>query len=307
MYPHNKKKIGVKYYTKIEEDNSYEILRLVRKKGDSIYIALDEETHEQAHVSIKALEEDYHMLKPHGRLVISFGEVGGGKHLLTDVMVSFYEYESTVPTIVCRQNVIDPFVELMYGGRKRKFGLAISKKSCPDWIDFEKLGDGINNRLDTVIDVYLDDTFEDIKRLIPNVISKADSYILRLKDLFTDLEGFHETLSELLEENGFWDLIDEHFNILHIPDSIETDDKGIRLYVNQVGAIEKHIGYHIDNIELVPYWYDIDLNMIDDDYLLIRDQSKYVWVIKYQKLFPLERKYNGLSKEEIELFCSIKK
>ena len=309
MYPHNKKKIGVKYYTKIEEENSYEVLRLLRKKGDSNYIALDDETYEQALVSTKALEEDYYMLKPQGRLVVTFGEVGTAKRLLNlvDVMVSFYEYGSTTPDIVCRQNVIDPYYFMCYGGKPLKFGTAIAKKDCPEWIDFEKLSNEIVNRTDTVIDIYLDDTYEDIKRMIPNVITKADSYCLRSKELNFDALGMHKTLESLLEENGFWDLVDRHFEVYPIPDAIETDSKGIHLHVNQIAAIEKHIDYHIDNIEIIPYWYDIELDMISGDYMLVRDQSKYVWVVKYQKLFPLERKYKGLTEEEIKLFCSVKR
>lgn len=308
MKPVNKRQIGVKYYRKNDDEDSYEVLRILRKKGDSSYFVLDDETSEQMQISVRELKSDYHMLTPHGRLMVTFGEVGKNKYTLPEVMVSFYKYGNIVPEVICRQNVLDPYEQILfYGGQKTKFGFALSKKECPVWIDFDMMDKNIKNRLDTVVDIYMDDCYKDLKLLIPNVINKADSYLANNKKILPNVSGLCDNLKDLLYSTRFWGLVDSYFGISRIPYPIEVTPKGPRFSLSQFKEIERIVGYHIGEIELYPYWYDIELELIQGDYLLLRDEDDYVWVMRYQKLQPLEREYNGLSKSEIETFLSIKK
>ncbi len=71
--------------------------------------------------------------------------------------------------------------------------------------------------------------------------------------------------------------------------------------------IENHIHKVINNLDIIVYGKDIDLDKIKTDYMLVRDATGVVYLFNYVAGSNLFDKDSSMTKEELEKFTKVKK
>jgi len=290
--------VGSKFYKYIGED--LEVIRIVKYKNADNVIVKKDSTNELFSKTIKEIETDYVLISFNGLLTISKVSIGSDKE---DVIVSLYrkkeiEEKKNLPYLVCRQGITDlhaqPFTE---GSGKEYYGACISQETMPAGIEFDVMlaCNGVVKDSIQVIAVYLNDTFDDIISLI-----KTEKYDNTLNLLFLDhlqyvskkygqmyykaklqtkeCEGYYTTLRDLLYYNNFMYDFYRGFNIYPldydlkdqqpIPEECKTD-------------LSNFLCKNIDITFAMKYYYDISLDNIQKDYVLVSDKDQNVFIIVY--------------------------
>jgi len=293
-----KKYVGCKFY-RTKEDGELEIIRVLKKRSEIACTVITEGDPNSRRVMTAENMKKYNLLKPNG--VCSFNIVDiieSKRYKAQDVMVLLSSFGKEKDFAMCRQLIVNPFTEGTYG---RTYGLSMSRDTCPTEIDYD-MAKGCNGVAFTqLINIYRDDTPDSIMALAKSTIPRCDKVLKELKQRFKDEFGFCSSLKELLEHNSFWEEYDRMFGIKVINDIIKNNT----LSLEQLTYLETEISYLMDNVIVVPYGYDINLNAIKSDYMLIRDKTNQLYLVSYLRGTFLTQEH--MSEEEIKKFTSIKK
>ena len=191
---------GLKYYT-YNDNHEVVVLRLKKIKNSDLYIMLDKDNNE-VRLSKKEFDK-YIKLNQDGFVTFSRVALEQG---IEDVIVSLHRREdlssTSVPYAVCRQNIFDIFTNQINRDENMMYvGVSVSKDTCPVDVDYN-ITLACNGVLESdIVNVYLDDTLEDIMRFINPV-----NYDRVLKRLYDDI-GNNKTVSgycKSLNELKFW-------------------------------------------------------------------------------------------------------
>lgn len=301
---------GLKYYKPTDDEKGYTVLRVVKKKGDSNYVIFYENNPGVKHIVTRDFLSGFRPIRPHANFGIVFCETGGGKYRLEDVVTLFAKDGMTSDFAICRQNVIDPLYALL--GGENKYGMAISRDSIPSNIDYDAFKRHDKFIRSVNLYAYLDDTVDSLLSLIPSIKIQADKILKASYDKFhKDGKGFCKTLKELYENNDLWGLWDSMFGIKSIPGEVQLPSEKnpmCQMDIQQVYALQNAIGYYINDLVIVPYWYDIEFANIRIDFDLVRDSTGKVYLVTYQKGdgITIPENEQALTKEEKEKFLAPK-
>ncbi len=312
--------LGSKYFRYIDDD--IEILRVYKCNDIEVKLYNDKDKDKTFKMTIKELEENYTKLNPHA--VINFCIVKVGNNL-DDVIVAMHKMSDLfsnepTPYCVCRQNITDVFANQIKLSNKMYVGCSMSLETCPPDVDYRIMiaCNGITKSVNVCS--YIDDTLDDILKMV-----KTKDFDRSLEALFTDhvnyevktnpalsmmknrimkldtYNGYCKSLKDLLEKNNFMYDFYRAFNI--IPIDLElTYDKETNIVSQDIVDIISDI-YEINIISTycIEYWYDIVLEDIENDYVLIMDKYNKLYLVAYvnggQKHIEIE---NVESEENIE-------
>ena len=162
---------------------------------------------------------------------------------------------------------------------------------------------------------YMDDTLDDILSLVKakeynntlealfidhvNAVVRNNPTMAAMKDRIMKLEsydGYCKSLSLLLEQNNFMYDFYQAFKIIPIDEVVSFNEEGA-VSNNIVNIISDIFEINIASTLCIPYWYDIDLSNIDNDYVLIIDNNDKLYVVAYVSNGP---KHIDIEKVESE-------
>lgn len=308
--------LGAKYYRYDENDN-IELIRVTRHNDVEAKILIG--TNEYKKISIEELEKQYVRLNPHAIVNFCIVKLKDG---LDDVIVTVHKMSDLTsneptPYCVCRQNITDVFANQIQISDKMYVGCCMSLDTCPPDIDYRIMI--ACNGMDKCVNVcaYMDDTLKDITGFV-----KAKDFNNTLESLFIDhanavvkslpdsiargtkerimkldcYDGYCKTLDLLLEQNNFMYDFYQAFNIIPIDEEVTYNSEGA-VTENIANIISDLYEVNITSTLCMEYWYDIDLDSIQNDYVLIMDKNNKLFVIAYVSNGP---KHINIEKVESE-------
>jgi hypothetical protein len=251
-------------------------------------------------MTTKELEDKYIRLNPHGIVNFCIVKVGND---LDDVIVLLHKMSDLAtneptPYCACRQNITDVFA-MQLNPDKLYVGCSMSLDTCPPDVDYRNMMacNGINKCINVC--VYMDDTLDDLLSMINtkdfdrtlealfndhlNYVVKQNPTLAMMKDRMRKLEthdGYCKSLRRLLEDNNFMYDFYRSFNIIPINKKVLYDLEG-KVDSETVKIIADINQINIVSTLCVKYWYDIDLEEIDNDYALVLDSDNDLFVIAY--------------------------
>lgn len=300
--------IGSKYYRYIS-DTELEVLRISRIKNENQVVAIKnvyktdktpelinkttwdvplEDTISFEYLSIKDLKENYTKLLSDGLMIFNIITIGD----MEDVVVTLMRREDInngiqVPYVICRQNVKDfhdYLIKADWG--KTCVGSCISQDTIPNGCDFRAMLTADNVVCSNIVNVYIDDTLEDILKFVNTL--NYDDCLKRIYELATKHaqtfnypmpDGYCKTLVKLLEDNAFMDDFNRGFGLIKFPTVLDFKDN--RLFDEDLQVLSDLTGKLYLGHFICAYDKTIDLSRISYDYILIKDLSDKIYIMIY--------------------------
>lgn len=280
-------KVG-EYYYKIK-DKKIALIRIKKINSSNITVILDER---EFKITKEDLEKYYTLLKPHGSIFINIVKLHNNTW---DVIVSLFReidmITDGIPYAVCRQNIHDflsknitdiqrshnPFLKDI-----NHVGLSLSKDTCPLNVDYNIMVACDKLEYSQEICIYINDNLNDIINLV-NKKGKIDSIISSLYNdcKLLDIAGCSNSLKSLLIDNMFMDDFYRGFNIYKIDIDIKHyyDDKDFVLSNYDREYLENISDKKLNNIFIIKYNYDININDIKRDNIIVKDINNEIYII----------------------------
>lgn len=278
------------YFYRANSKGVIDLVRLERIKNEDCFIVTRDKKYDE---KIKLTKEEfskYVKLKPHGYITCCTVTLDSG---FRDVIVTMHREEdiengSAQPYAVCRQSVLDIFTNLTKQNEDHNIyiGLSITQDSCPPDISFQMMLAANNVSFSMTIAIYLDDTLDDIMHFIPTYrYDEVLSSVMPQFDLINNdmkVYGRCSTLRELFEYTDFIRDVKYGFGCRIIDTKVTTTEEG---YVDalSIEAIQNELGFVLFDPIGIEYWYDVELDKIDNDYVIITDSNNNTYVVSYVK------------------------
>ena len=298
--------LGAKYYRYDNNDN-IEVIRVYKYNESEVKVYLDNDKETKMKMSIADLEEKYMRLNPHAIVNFCIAKLKDGK--LDDVIVTVHRMSDLMsneptPYCVCRQNITDIFANQIRISDKLYVGCCMSLDTCPPDIDYRIMiaCDGMEKCINVC--AYMDDTLDGILSFVKvkdfdntlqslfvdhvNAVVKNEPTLTMMKDRMMKLEsydGYCKTLRLLLEQNNFMYDFYQAFKIIPIDEAVTFNEAGV-VSDNIVEIISDLYEVNISSTLCMEYWYDIDLDNIQNSYVLVMDKNNKLFVIAYVSSGP---------------------
>jgi hypothetical protein len=203
------------------------------------------------------------------------------------------------PYCACRQNITDIFANQIKISNKMFVGCSMSLDTCPPDVDYRVMV--ACNGMQKCVNVctYMDDTLDDLLYMVntkdfdrtlealfvdhinyeakSNPAVAAGRNMLMKKDTYF---GYCKSLRTLLEHNNFMYDFYQTFRIVPLDKEVTYDSQGV-LNPEITAIISDIYQENIVSTLCMKYWYDIDLEQIDNDYTLIMDKNDNLYVVAY--------------------------
>lgn len=292
--------LGCKYYRYDNNDN-VEVIRVYKYNGNEVKVYLDNDKDNKFKLSKEELDSKYTRLNPHAVTLFSIASLN---EKLDDVIVAVHKMSDLLsneptPYCACRQNITDVFANQLQLSNKMYTGCSMSLQTCPPDVDYRMMMacNGINKSI--AVCTYMDDTLDNILSLIRtkdydntllslftdhvNFETKNNPALAAIKDRITKLDhynGYCKTLKLLLEQNNFMYDYYQGFNIIPL-DTEVTINEDATVDAKTISILEDLYQIHIGATFGVKYWYDVDLDEINNTYALVMDNNNNLFVIAY--------------------------
>lgn len=264
--------IGSKFYRYIDGYEDPEVIRVINVNKIKNKVKYYDSNWNKKSMTFVDLVGNYNMLTADGSILASIVSIRGVK----DVIVGLGNLRKNTNEVyaICRQNIFDFFSNF---GKDTSttinIGMSISRDTCPSNANFNELlaCDKIVYKKHIV--VYLDDTLDNILKLLDT--KKFDKV---LEELYEDSKvvdyttgtryvGFAKSLEELLRMNNFMFDFRRCFGIDEVPFTIDPSDT--KLSLNNLLYLENKLKVNILDTSLIKYTREVDLKSIKRDYMLI--------------------------------------
>lgn len=284
---------GSKFFKYSDDQDAPEIIRIRRVDTIKNKVSYYTEDWKKESMTYDELIKDYRKLRPDGAMMFSIVKVQEAP----DVIVSLKNLSDDnnapnpkLPDVVCRQSIQDCFTNLARNGRNDTVGVSISQKTCPANIDFATVLMCTEVKRNYSLAVYLDDSLNDILKFISE--KKYNDTLISLKNMslratpmgMLPMNGYTETIRELLEINNFMYDFRSCFGITEVPFHIPEDKEFLN--IENVQYLENYLKVNILETYLIKYTKEIDLRTIKRDYLLVssaEDKHDSVYIVGYDK------------------------
>ena len=302
--------IGNKYYRYLNEDpDSLEVIRIIGIiNSDTVKIQYEKSSDVSLinacdKIQMVNILSDYRSLLSDGFISFNIVETvtaEAADRCIDDVMVMFWKRTSGKvagdPDIICRQNINDFFYAYMAKNEDDVYsGVSVTKDDCPAEIDFKQLLACSKLNFSTIINIYLDDKFEDILKLIKTnkfdhileanlmdhikCLGKQNNCQIKLKTGTKSVNGFCIDLETLLKENEFW--YDMYITLGITPLNIKLKIENETMTdPDQVQMLRYLFKANINKTFVLKYDKDIDMSKIKSKYILVRDTDG-LYIIGY--------------------------
>lgn len=314
----NKLLLGSKYY-RYDENNNLEIIRIYKNNDLEVKVFVDNDKDNKFKMSIKELEEKYIRLNPHAFINFCIAKV---RDDLSDVIVTMHKmhdlaHNDPIPACVCRQNITDLFANNIIVLDKMYVGCCMSLQTCPPDIDYGIMVACNGFSKTTTVCTYMDDTLDNIlgmvntreyDRTLESLFADHINYEVEKKSLpsmvktrmmkLESYDGYCKSLKTLLEENNFMYDFYRAFNIVPITEEVIYDKGEGTVSNNIVDIISDIYQVNIVSTLCMEYWYDIDLDNIDNDHILIMDKNDNLYVIAFVSIGPKHIEVENIESDE---------
>ena len=299
--------VGMKYYKFLNpEDEVPFIIRMIRIKNTELFVMEDEEGN-KFKINKNQLSE-YTALTPDALIIFS---IVGLQETTKDVIITLHKYKDLLdgdnqPYAVCRQNIVNLFAQATNRSSITYIGCCISNDTCPPDVDFNVALACDSVTYSRKIVTYLDDTLDDILKLVPS--TRYDSILKSLHDKIDKnlFRGAVKSLRELMS-NSDKDCVpvefmyDYHkaFNIEEVSFKIHEDqyDDEHSFYIltkDQTNILEGILKIQIKANIVFKYDRNIDIDSITKSYILIRDSSNSIYLVAYVPGQKINREYEQM-------------
>ena len=310
--------LGAKYFRYKENDN-IEIVRVYKCNELEVKVYFDNDKSNTLKMTKEQLEKDYVRLNPHAIVNFCIVKVGND---LDDVLITMHKMSDLAsneptPYCACRQNITDIFAMQIKVSNKMYVGCSMSLETCPPDVDYRVMI--ACNGVDKCVNVcsYMDDTLDDLLHMV-----KTKDFDRTLESLFIDhinytikqtptlsmmkqrmlkldkYDGYCKSLRTLLEDNNFMYDFYRAFGIVPIELKVTYDEKTQMVNNNIVNIISDISNTEIISTLCMKYWYDIKLDEIDNDYILIMDKDNDLYLIAYIPGGPKHINIESVESEE---------
>lgn len=285
-----KEKLGQKIY-KFNGDELI-VKRLIKVKNSDAFVIGDEDCSNPTTIT-NAEYRSYTKLREDAVVIFSIVELQDG---VPDVIVSLFrdkDIKANMPYAVCRQNLFDVFSNSIENdGGMMYIGCSISQDTCPENVDFRMLiGCNKVNRSDMVA-IYMEDNIDVILSLVKSKPYDETLAILHKGFSESKTRGSVSTLRELLVENRFIDDVYRGFNIIKVNFTYDGNEQFLPEFT---AAIEDIIKREM----LYPVWVkwtkEIDIKSIQDEHLLVLDETNTLYIVSYKPGDYINRPYAAMN------------
>ena len=162
------------------------------------------------------------------------------------------------------------------------------------------MDDTLDNLLEFVKTKDFNNTLEALYRDHVNAVVRNTPTLSMMKDRIMKLDsydGYCKTLKLLLEQNNFMYDFYQAFRIIPIDYEMTYNSEGV-VTDNIVDIISNMYEVNIVSTLCMKYWYDIDLEKIDNDYVLIMDKNNELFVVAYISNGPKHINIEAVESEE---------
>lgn len=248
-------------------------------------------------IPIETLTTEYTKLNEDGKILFSIVNVQNGlKDVMTTVITQKkVDIGSNIPSVVCRQCVIDLFAKQF--SQKDYTGLSISEETCPADVEFtnflacESIIDSlvcnyyIGDTLNYILSLFKHDKYDNVLYglLYDHCMSAVKSANPGLADYFLrkgEANGYVNNLTDLLKLNNFEYDLYRAFDI--IPTDLKSEhfsDGVLSIYATEI--LSNILRTKILKSLVLKYDKDIDLKAIAKKYCLVSDDEGTVYVVAY--------------------------
>lgn len=272
-----------KYLPGSDEPN---LIRLIRIKNSDCFVVESK----GAKIKMSGVEfSTYTKLNPDAQICISIVEL---EDKAPDIIVTVYRKEDAntdgLPYCICRQNLYDMFTNTVSPSEDGRFyiGCSVSKDTCPKDINFKQLL-ACNGVVKTdIISAYYEDSLDKILSFINTM--EYDQVIDMLNQGYDHNQVItnNQTLKDLLSYSHFMDDFWRGLNVVKAPFEFIPELVG-----ELTKWIEDIIKHEMISPVVVRFTRDIDLDIIQDQYLLLLDANDSLFVVSYKEGEYINRPY----------------
>lgn len=281
-------RLGDRFYRFIDnKEDQLELLRVIKMKNENKFTCVNMETNETVSITRSDLREGkYTKLIPDGLIAFCIVDLQQG----TDVIVMNYLMDDLVrrdslPYSVCRQNVYDLFTNNLPKKSKEDIyvGMSVNRDNIPDGTPFEIMLACENIKRTVNIDVYIDDTLDDMLSLIDTtpfdqVLQSNKQHVLPCA------KGYCSSLEELLKQCNFMYDFYKGYNIIQVPFKVQIAKDTRQLMPRQRSYLESQTGIPMLQNMIAEYTKLFDPDEFKDiKYMLIGDKEERVYVLVYDE------------------------
>ena len=285
--------LGCRFY-KYNDDKSIDILRITRIKNCTTYICTDKNGN-RIKINKDDLEKEYVRLIPDGILTLSDVML---QNQNKDVVLTLHrkkeiELRDDTPYVICRQNIFDFFTNMIVKTDQFHYiGVSVSLDNCPSDINFKDCAICESVIDSQLVDVYIDDKFDDIVGILST--KRSDTILSQLADKApANVLGYVRSVKELLKSTRFmydflsaYDVYPLNFKMEVLEDSTIPEE--------QIKELEDLLKFEIKEILVVKYDKGIDLNAIEHKYILAADIDEDIYVVAYKRGDYINRPYDNM-------------
>ena len=228
-------------------------------------------------MTVDELKKNYTRLIPDGFITISNIDylVNEGKERGFDVLITLNKEKDTVPSVICRQDVIDVF-QYHNDSSYIPIGLSISRKACPNNMDYSAFMYAENIKNFKAVAVYLDDSINTVLKYVGG-LSRYNSTMQKLKQKYrnTRMMGCNDNIYDLLLKTSFPADFYDTFGVISYPFALDMsrsvmNEQETRM-INSILRPESLS--KMTNIVYCPYDRGIDISKIDSKFILVNTGS----------------------------------
>lgn len=295
------KELGNIYFRYEQNSDKPEVIRIIGiQNSETVKCKIDDGTGRTFKEKLTVIKSNYTPLLSDGLLTFNIVTLGN----INDVIIAMYrredidqDKEACKPYVVCRQSITDVFYNLLKSDPDAELvGLSVSRKTCPVELEFDMLVtcDSVEHTI--AVNIYNTDTLQSILEMIDNkpfdkvlrkLLDDRHEFLLRTVP-FTppvltknELDGYCDNLSGLLISNNFMYDVYTTLNIIPLNIEINIIDNRGHLDPIQERQLSNTFKINITNTVAVRYYYDIDLEAIKMNYMLLLDSKDILYVVAY--------------------------
>ena len=274
---------GAKFY-KVLGNNKIIITRVIKKINDDT-VALSIPVNGSSKIKIADLEKDFTKLTPDALVVAAIVKNGDAK----DVIISLYRkndiINQSIPYVVCRQMVNDLYSNMLNNDERISYiGMSMSLDTVPEGVDYNMMMVCEKVYYCRVINLYMDDSLNDILRLLPirkyNDALATAAYSIQSSRY--PIYGYNDNLRDLLESNEFMYDFYKSMGIDKVTFSLDDAYKDIANLYKNFDELKEITQCMIINAVLLKYDKTIDLSAIQTEYRLLSDCNNKLWVLCFE-------------------------
>lgn len=277
--------IGSKYYRYLDEQSEPEIVRIYSTNLNKNEVKYYDTNWNKHSMYVKDFLETYRRLKQDGIIGISSVKVDKSDDVIIALGIP-NKGDTKLPYVVCRQCVYDFFTN---NARKTDdivyVGVSVSQETCPANIDFGLMLSCNEMNFTSWVNVYLDDTIDDIMRITRT--KRYDDVLRNIASISpmvnnTKASGYQTSVRDLLVNNNFMYDFHKAFDVIEVPSHIDEETEGLDL-VN-ILYLENELKVNIMETYVIPYTREIDLRTIKRKYVLVTsaaDKFDKVYIVGY--------------------------